>query len=58
MDGRPGIHRSPDVSALPRAPLRVRTTMPIDKGTRVGGVMQEFGEGGLGRFAPEPLPRI
>jgi hypothetical protein len=32
--------------------------MLIDKGTRVGGVMQELGEGGLGRFAPEPLPRM
>ncbi len=58
MDGRPGIHRPPDLSSLPRPALGVRTATPVDKGTGVGRVVQDLREGRLRRFAPEDLPRM
>ena len=58
MDGRPGVHRPPHVSDVPRPALGVRTATPVDKGARVGRVVQDPCEGCLGRVAPEHLPRL
>ena len=56
--GRPGGHRPPHGSALPRPARGVRTATPVDIGARVGRVVPDRWEGCLGRLAPEHWPRM
>src|SRR5215471_9715205 len=58
MDGWPGPQRAPLLAGLAWPPLGVRPAPAIDKGPRVGGVVQDLRNRGVRRFAPEHLPRV
>jgi hypothetical protein len=58
VDGGPGLQRAPLLAGLARPPLGVWPAPPVDKGPRVGGVVQDLRNRGVRRFAPEHLSGV
>jgi hypothetical protein len=58
MQAVPVRHRPLHSPPLPRTPLGVESFAPVDKGTRIGWMMEYCTQCGGSRFAPMHLPSL